>query len=45
VDTFFEGSLEKMVVSLVDGSAARLSPKQLEKLAKLIETAKRKDGR
>jgi predicted transcriptional regulator len=45
VDTFFEGSLEKMVVSLVDGSAARLSPRQLEKLAKLIETAKRKEGR
>ena len=44
LDTFFEGSLEKAVVSLLQGSDAKLSAEELQRLGQLIERA-RKEGR
>lgn len=43
LDTFFGGSAERAVAALLDGSAARLSPQELDRLARLIEKA-RKEG-
>ena len=43
LDTFFDGSAERAVAALLDGSAARLSPDELDRLAQLIEKA-RKEG-
>ena len=44
LDTFFEGSLEKAVAALLQGSDASLSPEELQRLAQLIQQA-RKEGR
>ena len=44
VDTFFEGSTEKAVAALLGGEAARVTDEQLERIASLIEKA-RKEGR
>lgn len=44
VETFFEGSVEQTVAALLGGDAARLSDTELERIAKLIERA-RKEGR
>jgi BlaI family transcriptional regulator, penicillinase repressor len=44
VDTFFNGSAEKAVAALLDESAAQLSPGELDRLARLIEKA-RKEGK
>lgn len=44
LDTFFEGSLEKAVASLLQGADAGLSAEELQRLGKLIEQA-RKEGR
>ena len=44
LDTFFEGSLEKAVAALLQGSDANLSPEELQRLGQLIEQA-RKEGR
>lgn len=44
LDTFFEGSLEKAVATLLQGSDANLSPEELERLGQLIEQS-RKEGR
>jgi BlaI family transcriptional regulator, penicillinase repressor len=41
--TFFEGSAEQAVAALLDGSAAKLSQGELDRLARLIEKA-RKEG-
>jgi predicted transcriptional regulator len=38
--TFFEGSAEQAVAALLDGSAAKLSPGELDRLARLIEKAR-----
>jgi hypothetical protein len=43
VETFFEGSTAKAVAALLGGDAARLSEEELERIAALIERA-RKDG-
>jgi len=43
VETFFEGSTEKVVGALLGGEGARLSEKELERIAELVEKAK-KDG-
>src|SRR5436305_15324665 len=40
VDTFFDGSAEKVVGALLGGEAARLSDDELERLADLIAKAK-----
>ena len=44
VTTFFEGSIEQVVATLVESSRAKLSKDELERLAQLIEKAK-KEGR
>ena len=43
VETFFEGSSEKAVAALLGGEASRLSDDELDRLARLLERA-RKDG-
>ena len=43
VETFFDGSTEKTVAALLGGDAARLSDEELERIAQLIEHA-RKEG-
>jgi predicted transcriptional regulator len=43
IDTFFEGSAEKVVASIVGGDARSLSGDELDKLADLIERAKREE--
>lgn len=44
LQTFFEGSTEKVVAALLDVSASDLSEEELNRLAELIEEAK-KEGR
>ena len=44
VDTFFEGSTEKVVGALLGGEGARLSDGELERIADLVAKAK-KEGR
>ena len=43
VNTFFDGSAEKVVAALLGGEGARLSDEQLQRVAELVEKA-RKDG-
>ncbi len=43
VDTFFDGSSEKVVSALLGGEAARLTSDELDRLAVMIQKA-RKDG-
>src|SRR5262245_10838753 len=45
VDTFFEGSAEKAVAALVGGEATRISDEELERIADLVEKAKKETGR
>jgi BlaI family transcriptional regulator, penicillinase repressor len=44
IETFFEGSAEKMLSTLLGSEGAKLSEEELDRLAKLIEKA-RKAGR
>ena len=44
VRTFFGGSVEQAIATLVDSSRSRLSPDELDRLSELIEKAK-KEGR
>ena len=44
VRTFFGGSVEQAIATLVDSSRAKLLPEELERLSDLIEKAK-KEGR
>ena len=44
VETFFDGSPEKAVAALLDSSTSSLSPAELDRLAELIERA-RKEGK
>lgn len=41
VSTFFEGSVENVVAALVDGEAARLSRPELDRIARMIERARK----
>lgn len=43
VDTFFEGSAEQVMAALLDPGSRKLSPDELDRIAKLIEQA-RKDS-
>lgn len=36
VDTFFEGSVEKVVAALLGGEVSRISPEEFDRLARLI---------
>ena len=44
LDTFFGGSVERVVATLVDSKESRVTPEQLERLAQIIEEARR-EGR
>jgi BlaI family transcriptional regulator, penicillinase repressor len=44
VETFFDGSPEKVVATLLGGESSRLSREDLERLSGLIEKAKNKKG-
>jgi hypothetical protein len=44
VETFFDGSPEQAVAALIDESRAKLTRAELDRLAHLIEAA-RKEGR
>ena len=41
IDTFFDGSTEKVVAALVGGDVARLSEEELSRIAGLVEKAKK----
>lgn len=41
LDTFFQGSAEQIVAALLDVSSSSLTPDELERMAALIEKAKR----
>ncbi len=41
VETFFDGSTEKVVTALLGGEAAQISPEELERLAQLIAKSKK----
>jgi predicted transcriptional regulator len=43
VETFFDGSTEKVVAALLGGEVARISPDELDRLARLISKG-RKEG-
>jgi predicted transcriptional regulator len=43
VETFFEGSTEKVVMALLGGEVARISPEELERISRLISKG-RKEG-
>jgi BlaI family transcriptional regulator, penicillinase repressor len=41
VQTFFDGSAEQAISALLDGSSTKLSASELDRLSRLIETARR----
>lgn len=41
VETFFDGSTEKVVAALLGGKIARISPEELERIARLISKGKK----
>jgi predicted transcriptional regulator len=45
IETFFEGSSEKAVAALLGGEASRLSDEELERIAGLIEKARKEGSR
>jgi predicted transcriptional regulator len=45
VDTFFDGSVERVVAALLGGEATRLSEEELRRIHQLIEDAKKEDTR
>jgi len=45
VETFFDGSTEKVVTELLGGEAAQISPEELERLAELIAKSKKEGQR
>jgi BlaI family penicillinase repressor len=45
VDTFFEGSSEQVVAALLGGEVSRLRSDELDRLARMIEKARRKDSK
>ena len=45
VDTFFGGSVEKVVAALLGGDAARLSPDELNRILHVIEKARKDRSR
>ncbi len=44
LQTFYQGSTEKVVAALLDAEASRLSPEDLARLADLVEQARREGG-
>jgi len=45
VDTFFDGSSEQVVAALLGGEGARLSEKELQRIAELIAKARKEGSR
>ena len=45
VDTFFDGSAEQVVAAVLGGEGARLSDEELDRIADLIEKAKKEGSR
>ena len=45
VDTFFDGSAEQVVAAVLGGEGARLSEDELDRIADLIEKAKKEGSR
>ena len=45
METFFEGSAEQAVAALLDVSSSKLSPEELDRLAKLIESVRGENGK
>src|ERR1700674_91798 len=45
VDTFFDGSTEKVVGALLGGEGARLSEEELQRIAELVARAKKEGAR
>lgn len=45
IDTFFDGSTEKVVAALLGGEASRLSPEEMDRIAALIARAKKERSR
>ena len=45
VDTFFDGSAEKVVGALLGGEGARISDDELERIAALVDKARKEGGR
>jgi|SRR5688572_1874633 len=45
VETFFDGSSEKAVAALLGGEASRLSDEELDRIADLIEKARKEGSR
>jgi BlaI family transcriptional regulator, penicillinase repressor len=45
VNTFFDGSAEKVVAALLGGEAARLSDDELKRVADLVARARKESGR
>ena len=45
VDTFFDGSTEKVVGALLGGETARVSDEELDRIADLVEKARKGGGR
>jgi predicted transcriptional regulator len=43
VDTFFDGSTEKVVAALLGGDAARLSDEELDRIAELVAKAREEE--
>jgi predicted transcriptional regulator len=45
VDTFFDGSAEQVVAAVLGGEGARLSEEELDRIAELIDKAKKEGSR
>jgi predicted transcriptional regulator len=45
VDTFFEGSSEQVVAALLGGEVSRIRPEELDRLAGMIEKARKKGSK
>jgi predicted transcriptional regulator len=45
VDTFFDGSVEKVVAALLGGEAARVSEEELERIRRMVTRAKTEGSR
>jgi BlaI family transcriptional regulator, penicillinase repressor len=45
VDTFFDGSAEKVVGALLGGDGARISDEELERIAALVDKARKEGSR
>jgi predicted transcriptional regulator len=45
IDTFFEGSTEKVVAAMLGGEGTRLSSKELDRIAELVTRAREDGGR